>query len=159
MTGPAGRPRRRVLRAKETCCPLPDEPAAEFLCEVTDTSISHPGLVWAVLGHCWGVLVTREVSTRSEGEVRKIWFGLAYAAFAAVIAEPAPAQDRHKNFVECTKDLGLQIDPNAQRLQDGRVSRRWYFNSEAQEVAFQDCVARKANLPNKPFKGPTRVSR
>ena len=69
--------------------------------------------------------------------MRKIWFGLAYAAFAAVIAEPAPAQDRHKNFVECTKDLGLQIDPNAQRLQDGCVSRRWYFNSEAQEVAFQ----------------------
>jgi hypothetical protein len=94
--------------------------------------------------------------------MRKIWFGLAYAAFAAfaaVIAEPAPAQDRHKNFVECTKELGLQIDPNALRLQDGRVSRRWYFNSEAQEVAFQDCVARKANLPSKPFKGPPRVSR
>ena len=45
--------------------------------------------------------------------MRKIWFGLAYAAFAAVIAEPAPAQDHQKNFVECTKELGLQIDPNA----------------------------------------------
>jgi hypothetical protein len=87
--------------------------------------------------------------------MRKIWFGLAYAAFAAVMAEPAPAQDRHKSFVECTKELGLQIDPNALRLQDGRVSRRWYFNSETQEVAFQDCVARKANSS----KGPPRVSR
>jgi hypothetical protein len=44
------RPAWRVTMAsdsgqKETCCPLPDEPAAQFLCEVTDTSISHPGLV------------------------------------------------------------------------------------------------------------------
>jgi hypothetical protein len=67
--------------------------------------------------------------------MRKIWFGLAYAAFAAVIAEPAPAQDHHKNFVEYTKELGLQIDPNALRLQmavchaDGisrAKLRRWY---------------------------------
>jgi hypothetical protein len=91
--------------------------------------------------------------------MRKIWFGLAYAAFAAVIAEPAPAQDHHKNFVEYTKELGLQIDPNALRLQDGRVSRRWYLQSEAQEMVFQDCVARKANLPSKSSKGPPRVSR
>jgi hypothetical protein len=91
--------------------------------------------------------------------MRKIWFGLAYAAFAAVIAEPAPAQDHHNNFVECTKELGLQIDPNVLRLQDGRVSRRWYVQSETQEMLFQDCVARKANLPSKPSKGPRRVSR
>jgi hypothetical protein len=79
--------------------------------------------------------------------MRKSWFGLAYAAFAAIIAEPAPAQDHHKNFVECTKELGLQIDPNALRLQDGRVSRRWYLHSENQQMAFQDCVDRKTNLP------------
>jgi hypothetical protein len=45
--------------------------------------------------------------------MRKIWFRLAFAAFAAIIAEPAPAQDHHKNFVECTKELGLQPDPKA----------------------------------------------
>ena len=67
--------------------------------------------------------------------MNKIWFGLA---FSVMVAGPAPAQNYDKNFVECTKELGLQIDPNALRLQDGRVSRRWYFNSEAQEVAFQD---------------------
>jgi hypothetical protein len=43
--------------------------------------------------------------------MRKISFGLAFAAFGAIIAEPAPAQDHHKNFVECTKELGLQRDP------------------------------------------------
>ena len=52
--------------------------------------------------------------------MRKIWFGLA---FAAMLAEPAPAQDYSRNFVECTKELGLQADPNyPQRLQsDGHV--------------------------------------
>jgi hypothetical protein len=88
--------------------------------------------------------------------MRKIWFGLAFAAFGAIIAEPAPAQDHHKNFVECTKEFGLQRDPNAQRLQDGRVLRRWHLHSEAQAAAFNDCVTRKANLPSA---RPSRVSR
>jgi hypothetical protein len=63
--------------------------------------------------------------------MRKIWFGLAFAAFAAINAEPAPAQNRQNNFVECTKELGLQLDPNAQRLQDGRTLRTWYAHTES----------------------------
>ena len=88
--------------------------------------------------------------------MNKIWFVLP---FAVMVAGPAPAQNYNKNFVECTKELGLQIDPNVLRLQDGRVPRRWYVQSETQEMLFQDCVARKAILPSKPSKGPPRVSR
>jgi hypothetical protein len=75
--------------------------------------------------------------------MNRIWFGLA---FAVIVAGPAPAQDYRKNFVECTKELRLQADPgNPYKLSDGRMSRRWYFRSEAQEAAFSDCVARKAS--------------
>ena len=93
--------------------------------------------------------------------MHKIWFGLA---FAALIAKPAPAQDYQKNFVECMKELGLHPDVGyAQRVQSdagGRVLRRWYFQSEAQQAVFSDCVARKASLAPKPSaKGPPRVSR
>jgi hypothetical protein len=92
--------------------------------------------------------------------MRKIWFELAFAAFAAIIAGPAPAQDNHKSVAECAKELGLQLDPNTQRLRDGRGVRRWYFHTEAQEAAFSDCVTRKANLASKPSAaGPSRVSR
>jgi hypothetical protein len=91
--------------------------------------------------------------------MRNIWRRLAFAAFAAIIAEAAPAQDHQKNFVECTKELGLQLDPNAQRLQDGRTLRTWYAHSEAQEAAFSDCVTRKANRPGKPPKGLSLGSR
>ncbi len=83
-----------------------------------------------------------------EGAMQKVWFGLA---FAAIIANPAPAQDYHRNFVECAKELGL--DPDAgytHKLQDGRTLRRWYFRSEAQQATFNDCVARKASLAPKP---------
>jgi hypothetical protein len=74
--------------------------------------------------------------------MNKIWFGLA---FAAMITGPAPAQDYHKNFVAGTKELGLQADPgNPQKLSDGRTSRRWYFHSETQQAAFNDCLSRKA---------------
>jgi hypothetical protein len=80
--------------------------------------------------------------------MNKIWFGLA---FAVMVAGPAPAQNAgpapsyHKNFVECTKELGLPADPgNPYKLSDGRMSRRWYFHNEAQEAAFSNCVARKA---------------
>jgi hypothetical protein len=92
--------------------------------------------------------------------MRKIWCRLAFAAFAAIIGEPALAQDHQKNFVECTKEFGLQLDPNAQKLQDGRTLRTWYLHSETQEPAFSDCVARKANRPGKPSaKGLSRGSR
>ena len=78
-----------------------------------------------------------------RGEMPKIWLGLA---FAALIANPAPAQNYSKNFVDCAKELGLQPDIGTQKLSDGRVLRSWYFNSEAQEATFNDCVARKASL-------------
>jgi hypothetical protein len=75
--------------------------------------------------------------------MNKIWFGLA---LAVMVARPATAQDYHKNFVECTKQLGLQADAgNPYKLSDGRLSRRWYFHNEAQEATFSDCVARKAS--------------
>jgi hypothetical protein len=56
--------------------------------------------------------------------MRKISFGLAFAALGAIIAGPAPAQDHHKNFVECTKEPRLQCDPNALGLHNGHVLRR-----------------------------------
>ena len=33
----------------------------------------------------------------------KIWFGLV---FAAIVVNPAPAQNYNKNWVECAKELG-----------------------------------------------------
>ena len=82
--------------------------------------------------------------------MHKIWFGLA---FAAIAANPAPAQDYQRNFAECVKELGLQPDTGyAQKIQaeGGRVLRRWYFQSEAQAAVFNDCVSRKASLAPKP---------
>jgi hypothetical protein len=82
--------------------------------------------------------------------MHKVRFALAFAA-AATIANPAPAQDYQRNFVECAKELGP--DPDAgytHKLQDGRTLRRWYFRSEAQSAAFNDCVTRKASLAPKP---------
>jgi hypothetical protein len=82
--------------------------------------------------------------------MRKVCFALAFAA-AAIIANPASAQDYHRNFVECAKELGLDPDVSyTHKLQDGRTLQRWYFRSEAQSAAFNDCVARKASLAPKP---------
>ena len=39
--------------------------------------------------------------------MRKFWFGLA---FAAMLISPASAQDYHRNWVECAKELGWQLD-------------------------------------------------
>ena len=90
----------------------------------------------------------------------RIWFGLV---FAAIVTSPAPAQDYRKNFAECVKELGLQLDPSyTHKIQSegGRVISRWYFHSEAQAAVFNDCVARKASLAAKPSpKGQPRVSR
>jgi len=93
--------------------------------------------------------------------MHKIWLGLV---FAALIATPAPAQDHRRNFVECMGELGLHPDLRSdQKLQPeagGRVLRRWYFQSEAQQAVFNDCVARKASLVGRPTaKGPPRGSR
>jgi hypothetical protein len=89
----------------------------------------------------------------------KIWFGLA---FAAIVFDPASAQDYRRNFAECVKELGLQPDPSyTHKIEStGRTLRRWYFHSEAQAAVFNDCVARRASLAAKPgAKGPPPVSR
>jgi len=93
--------------------------------------------------------------------MHKIWLGLA---FALIIANPTPAQDYQKNFLECVKELGLEPDVGyTHKLRSdagGRELRGWYFRSEAQAAVFNDCVARKASLAAKPStKGPPRVSR
>ena len=75
----------------------------------------------------------------------KILFGLA---FAAVIAKPALAQDYRKNFVECARELGLYHDKSyTHKLQadaSGRTLHRWFFQSEAQRMAFDSCLVRRA---------------
>jgi hypothetical protein len=82
-----------------------------------------------------------EVQTVEE-KMPQNWLGLA---FAALIAQPASAQDYRRNFVECTKELGLQADPSyVLKLQSER-GRRWFFQNEHQQMAFTDCVARKAS--------------
>jgi hypothetical protein len=86
--------------------------------------------------------------------MNKIWFGLA---IAVVVAGPAPAQDYRRNFVECTKELGLPADPsNPQKLSDGRTLRRWNLHSEAQEATFNDCIARKASSGSSAAPRPRR---
>jgi len=87
----------------------------------------------------------------------KIWFGLA---FAAIVVNPASAQDYRKNWIECAKELGWQPDPLVRKLSDGRTLTMWRWNNEAQQATFNDCVARKASLAPKPSaKGQPRVSR
>ena len=93
--------------------------------------------------------------------MHKIWLGVAFAAF---IAHPAAAQDYRKNFHECAKEIGLNLDVSyTHRLQPdagGRVARRYRANGQAQQTAFHDCLARKANAASKPSaKGPAQVSR
>ena len=80
----------------------------------------------------------------------KIWFGLA---FAAIVVNPASAQDYRKNWIECAKELGWRPDP--------LVPKKWAWNyNEAQMAAHSDCVARKASLaPKSSAKGQPRVSR
>jgi hypothetical protein len=91
--------------------------------------------------HPCGIMVKIQ---KKEEKMPRIWLGLV---FTALIAQPTSAQDYRKNFVECAKELGLQGDPSyVQKLQSepGRVTRRWFFQSEHQQMAFTDCVARKA---------------
>jgi hypothetical protein len=85
---------------------------------------------------------------RQGVDMRKILPGLV---LAALIAQPAPAQDYRKNFVECARELGLNPDATAtHKLQSGGTLRAWQLHSEAQQAAFNDCVTRKASLANKP---------
>ena len=87
----------------------------------------------------------------------KILFGLA---FAAIVVNPASAQDYHKNWVECAKELGWQPDGPIRKLSDRSSLQMWTSQNEAQEATFNDCVARKASLAAKPSaKGQPRVSR
>ncbi|HSV24430.1 MAG TPA: hypothetical protein VLJ17_15555 [Xanthobacteraceae bacterium] len=79
--------------------------------------------------------------------MRKIWIG---PAFAAIIATPTAAQ---QHVVECAQQVGMRLDPSYdQKIQSagGRVLRRWYFNHDAQQAAFNDCIAGKASLAAKP---------
>ena len=84
-------------------------------------------------------------------------------AFAAIVVNAAPAQDYHKNFAECARELGLQTDASyTHKLRPeagGQTLRRWYFRSEAQSAVFNDCVARKASLAAKPSAKSDRRSR
>jgi hypothetical protein len=79
--------------------------------------------------------------------MRKILVG---PVLAAMMATPALAQNYNKNFVECAKEIGLNPESYTHKLSDGRVVRRWYFHSEAQQAVFNDCVARRASLAAKP---------
>jgi hypothetical protein len=47
----------------------------------------------------------------------------------------------------------------AEFVPSGTHTLAWHTPAHPLEYWFQDCVARKANLPSKPFKGPSRVSR
>jgi hypothetical protein len=82
--------------------------------------------------------------------MHKVWFGVAGVALAAFIAGPAPAQDYQRNFVECAKELGLQPDMQTQKFSDGRVLHTWNLYNEHQQATFNDCVARKASLAQRP---------
>ena len=88
--------------------------------------------------------------------MNKIWFGLV---FAAIVVNPATAQNYNKNWIECAKELGWQLD-HTQKLSNGRSLQMWMWQNEAQQATFNDCVARKASLASKPSaKGQPRVSR
>lgn len=92
--------------------------------------------------------------------MHKIWFGVA---LAAVMADVALAQDYKRNVVTCLQELGLQPDPSyTQKLrsEQGRTLRRWYFHSEAQQAAFNNCVTRKASVAQPTSaKAPPRAAR
>ena len=90
--------------------------------------------------------------------MHKIWFGLAVTA---IVVNPASAQDYRKNFHECAKETGMWRDTAyTHKLQDGRVAGRYRANGQAQQLAFYDCLSRKASLTAKPSaKDAPRVSR
>jgi hypothetical protein len=50
----------------------------------------------------------------------KIWFGLA---FAAIVVNPASAQDYRKNLFECAREAGMTRDvAYTHKLQNGGVA-------------------------------------
>ena len=72
-------------------------------------------------------------------------------ALAAIIAQPALAQNYHQNFVECAKEIGLNPDATSSyKRAGGGQLRAWQLHSEAQQAVFNDCLARKASLADKP---------
>jgi hypothetical protein len=95
-----------------------------------------------------------------EREMRKI---LLVVALVALMADVAPAQDYRRNVASCLQELGLQADPSYEqklRSEQGRTLRRWYFHSEAQQMAFNNCVTRKASVAQPvSAKAPSRVAR
>jgi hypothetical protein len=101
---------------------------------------------WLLAG-CAGQTLFQSDAARNEAYTPPIGSEKAgTTAVDPVSTQPAPAQNDRNNVADCAKELGLQVDPGGRyKLSDGRVSRRWYFHSEAQEAAFSDCVARKAS--------------
>jgi hypothetical protein len=72
-------------------------------------------------------------------------------ALAALIANPATAQDYRRNFVECAKELGLNLDPNyIQKLQDGRTVRQWYIAMLKSPPSTTVSPGRRASQRNHP---------
>jgi len=58
-----------------------------------------------------------------------------------------PAQDNRRNFVACMKEMGLTRDPGyVLKLQSGRTLRGYRLHNEAQQMALNDCVSRKAGF-------------
>lgn len=83
----------------------------------------------------------------------KIWFGVLLVAI--ITADPALAQNYNKNWYECVHEVGAAevVRPSGDHL------RQFRFYSEAQHMAFIDCVARKAKLaPTPTTKGSQRPS-
>jgi hypothetical protein len=55
----------------------------------------------------------------------------------------APGPQR--NFRECLREMGANIDPSYRvKLESGKTLRKWRLNSEAQTARLNDCVSRKA---------------
>ncbi len=87
----------------------------------------------------------------------KSWFGLALSALTAT---PTAAQNNMRNFIECLTEMGLTPDPSYTHkmlTEPGRTTTRWYLHSEAQQMALDKCVTRKANAAPRP--SPTRTTR
>jgi hypothetical protein len=86
----------------------------------------------------------------TKGEVRSTQRRDLIAAPASTpdhrrIATSGPTQDHRRNLVECLKEMGLTPDPRYNlKLQSGKTARRWILHNEAQQMALDNCIFRKA---------------
>ena len=93
--------------------------------------------------------------------MNKTWIAVA---FVVSISTQAFAQaGRTNNFAACAQEMGLTPDPSyTHRLSSdpNRVASRWSLHTESQQMAFNNCLARKAGqAPTPSTKGPPRLSR